>query len=210
MPSKRCQPGFICFENMTVLMIIVIVGVLYVYMQSNKNRNLNQQGRMQQGQGYGMMNSNSYGGNMLVRPNYGYSNMPNDVLLNPYEAPMRDDRFIQPPSLDIRQGIPINVSTQGADTTYRQVGILKRLNGAESVLPLMGKPLVTNRSQDKWNFYTMNEFNIKLPVSFKQKSCTSEYGCDNVYNGDTVYVEGVDSAFKVTVYDNAIMKYIPI
>jgi hypothetical protein len=209
MPPKRCQPGFICFENMTVLMIIVIVGVLYVYMQSNKNRN--QRGRMMQGDS-GMMMNNQYAStaNMFVRPNYGYSNMPNDVLLNPYEAPMRDDRFIQPPSLDIRQGIPINVSTQGADTTYRQVGILKRLNGAESVLPLMGRPLATNRSQDKWNFYTMNEFNIKLPVSFKQKSCTSEYGCDNVYNGDTVYVEGVDSAFKVTVYDNAIMKYIPI
>ena len=26
---------------------------------------------------------------------------------------------------------------------------------------------------------------IKLPVSHKSKSCTSEYGCDNIYNGDT-------------------------
>ena len=71
----------------------------------------------------------------------------------------------------------------------------------------MGKPLFTNR--DKWNFYTMNENNIKLPVTFKQKSCTNEYGCDNIYNGDTVYVDGIDSTFKATIYDNATMKYIP-
>ena len=50
---------------------------------------------------------------------------------------------------------------------------------------------------------------IKLPVSHKGRSCTNEYGCDNIYNGDTVYVEGYKAAFKATIYDNDTMRYIP-
>ena len=73
----------------------------------------------------------------------------------------------------------------------------------------MGRPLFTNR--DKWNFYTMTDKNnmIKLPITHKGRSCTNEYGCDNMYNGDTVYVEGYNDAFNVTMYDNNTMRYIP-
>ena len=45
------------------------------------------------------------------------------------------------------------------------------------------------------------------PLTFKNKSCTSDLGCDNVYNGDTVYVEGYNDLFRVTVYDNNVMQY---
>ena len=58
-----------------------------------------------------------------------------------------------------------------------------------------GRPLMANR--DKWQFYTMNN-NIKLPIVNRGKSCTNEYGCDNLYNGDSVYVEGIKDAFNVT------------
>ena len=77
------------------------------------------------------------------------------------------------------------------------------------ILPLMGKPLFTNR--DKWNYYTMTDKNnmIKLPITYKGKSCTNEYGSDKIYNGDTVYVEGYNDAFKCTIYDNDVMRYIP-
>ena len=105
--------------------------------------------------------------------------------------------------------VPVNVPTQSFDTNYRQIGILTKLNGGDTILPLMGRPLFSNR--DKWNFYTMNDKNnmIKLPITFKNKSCTSDIGCDNVYNGDLVYVEGYNEMFKVTVYDNDVMRYIP-
>ena len=130
--------------------------------------------------------------------------------MNPYEPPLRDDRYFNRPLLDIRDGIvPINIPTQSVDTAYRQVGLLTRINGIETILPLMGRPLFTNR--DKWNFYTMSDKNnmIKLPVTNKGKSCTNEYGCDNLYNGDTVYVEGYNDAFKATIYDNQVMRYLP-
>ena len=174
---------------------------MYFFMKgpfSEQQRNYNHGQNLQLNQHPSMFQS---------RANYGVSNAQEDVLLNPYVPPLRDDR-----SMDIRGPVvvPINVSTQGvANTAYRQVGILTRINGPETILPLMGRPLFRNR--DKWQFYTISEKSnfIKLPISVKGRSCTNEYGCDNVYNGDTVYVEGYNDAFKVTAYDNSVMQYLP-
>jgi len=126
------------------------------------------------------------------------------VLLNPYAPPLRDTSFFRSSF-----GIPINVQTRGVNTAYRQVGILTRINGVETILPIMGRPLHVNRN--KWQYYTMSDKNnsVKLPISVKGKSCTTEYGCDCLFNGDSVYVEGYNDAFKVTMYDNDSPQYIP-
>ena len=73
----------------------------------------------------------------------------------------------------------------------------------------MGRPLYTNRN--KWQYYTMSDKNnsVKLPVSKNGRSATQEYGVDELYNGDTVFAEGYNDAFRVTMYDNDIMRYIP-
>ena len=195
--SKRCPPGVICIENVTIFFVIVALCsvLLFIHWKNNKS------GPARRG------NTNIIREKIIIRE----PGRPEDVLLNPYDPPLRDDRYIQNlGGLGMGMGLmPINVSTQSVDTNYRQVGILTRLNGKETILPLMGRPLFTNR--DKWNFYTMNDKNnlIKLPITFKGRSCTSEYGCDNLYNGDTVYVEGYTDAFKVTAYDNQMMRYIP-
>jgi hypothetical protein len=132
-----------------------------------------------------------------------------DVLLDPYEGPLRDDKLF--PNLNIyssRQ--PINIATQSFDTSYRQIGILTRLDNTKpNILPLMGRPLITNR--DKWNFYTMSDKTnmIKLPIQYKGRKCMTGVGCDNLYTGDVVYVDGYDAEFKVTTYENDTLKYIP-
>jgi hypothetical protein len=136
-------------------------------------------------------------------PSWPYNNMSNDVLLNPYAAPYRDERYV----------VPINVSTNigAVDTTYRQMGIITPLNGTskDNILPLMGRPLFTNR--DKWQYYTISNQhnNVKLPISFKGRSALNDYGVDQIFNGDTVYVEGYNEAFRVTVYENDTIKYLP-
>lgn len=117
-----------------------------------------------------------------------------------------------PPTTKIEkttQSIPINIPTRQIDTTYKQIGILTRISGPEMILPLLGRPLYKNRN--KWNFYAIsNELNsIKLPISNGGRSCTSEYGCDDLYNGDTVFVEGYNDSFKVTRYENELPRYIP-
>jgi|UniRef100_A0A6C0CJB2 hypothetical protein len=196
----KCPPGVICFENFTFIFVIFALIIIIYFMYSKQNTN--------------EINISSEKTNtiptttgLFPRPSYSFSNVQQDVLLNPYSAPLRDERYIQ--STDIRGGVPINIGTQSIDTNYRQVGLLKRMNGPEMLLPLMGRPLFVAR--DKWQYYTMSDKNnaIKLPVSFKSKSCTNEYGCDEISNGDTVYVDGIDAPFQVTLYDNAVMKYIP-
>ncbi len=199
--AKKCPPGVICIENVTMFFIVVLViGLCYYLYKLQGNKIVIKQNNNQSESSNGILSS------LFVRPNIPYTN---DVLLDPYVPPLRDDRFLIA-GRDVRGAVPINVPTQGVDTNYRQVGILTRLNGPETILPLMGRPLITNR--DKWNFYCMSDKNnaIKLPVTNAGKSCTSEYGCDNLYNGDSVYVEGYNDAFKVTMYDNNTIRYIPV
>lgn len=205
----RCPPGVLCIESVTLLIVILIAIGVIIFVQNNTINNIANQGVRQVIHKKKIVSRP----NVQSRFNYGFSDAPDDVLLNPYKAPLRDDRIFQGgihrgTGGDIR-GMPINIATQSVDTNYRQVGILTRVNGGEMILPLLGRPLLTNR--DKWNFYTMSDKNniVKLPVTHKGKSCTNEYGCDNLYNGDTVYVEGYNDAFKVTMYDNQVMKYIP-
>ena len=118
-----------------------------------------------------------------------------DVLLNPYTPPLRDNQLL---------------------SSYRQVGILTPVNSIGMgnnhdpvMLVLMGRPLYSNR--DKWQFYAIAEKSfIKLPLTRNGKSCTNEYGCDNIYNNETVIVEGYNDAFKATIYDNDTIRYMPM
>jgi hypothetical protein len=192
---QKCLPNMFCIRNTTIV-LVVILGALVAYILYSKY-----------GVGVGVGGSGvSSGMPMMQRTPSPFYTIPiPDVLENPYVPPLRNDRFH-----DAVIPIPINIRTQGppANVNYRQVGLLTRVNGKETILPLMGRPLQKNR--DKWQFYTMSDKNnsVKLPISFKKKSCTSEYGCDNIYNGDTVYVEGYKDAFRATIYDNAVMEYL--
>ena len=206
---KKCPPGVICIENVTmglfiIIIIICIIGYIIIYKNANTNFNTKEQIIIKQD------NPNI----IERRPNYPYNNLPSDILLNPYAAPLKDERYFIPElSFIPPRSIPINISTNigAVDTTYRQLGILTPLNGAnkDNILPLMGRPLYTNRQ--KYQYYTISNQhnNVKLPVSVKGKSGTNEYGVDQIFNGDTVYIEGYNDAFKVTTYDNDTIKYIP-
>ena len=135
--------------------------------------------------------------------------MNSNILQNPFSPPLKVNRYFDNSSGDIRGGVPINVPTRGFREEFKQVGILTRDIGKETILPIMGRRLYTNNS--KWQYYTMSDQNnqFKLPVSFKSRSCTNEYGCDEISNGDSVYVDGLNATFQVTMYDNATMQYLP-
>ena len=232
--SRKCPPGVICFENITLVMFFIIASIIiylaYSRSTSNsdggtngntgnnsntRNNNVGTNGVIISSMGGGGGGNGGTGGflDLIPRMGSGYTRGPADVLLNPYTPPLRDDRYMNMGfgggGGGVSGGIPINVPTRSVNSAYRQVGILTRVNGAETILSLMGRPLFP--SQDKWQFYTMSDKNqsVKLPVTYKKRSCTSDQGCDNIYNGDTVYVEGYNDAFKATIYDNAIQYSIP-
>ena len=197
--SKRCMPGVICIENVTVVifLLIIVAIVLFFNFYNKPTTTMHPASRQEQPA-------------PAIRFLPQLFNPPQDILMNPYAPPMRDDRYFPDRTFGDPRGMPINIQTQTAtDTPYRQMGILTRLDGVEMILPLMGRPLFTNR--DKWNFYTMNDKTnmIKLPITYNGKNCTSEYGCDNLFDGTIVRVEGYNTDFRVTMYDNQVMRYIP-
>jgi hypothetical protein len=200
--AKRCPPGVICIENITITIVLIIVACVVLFLNMYSRGAPAQQPIVREKV---IVKENS---GLFPRASYSFSNVASDVLLNPYQAPLKNDNVF--PTTGDPRGIPINIPTQSVDSTYRQVGILTRNQSAtEMILPLMGRPLFTNR--DKWNYYTMTDKSamIKLPITSKGRSCTNEYGCDSLYNGDTVFVEGYGDAFRVTMYDNQVMRYIP-
>jgi hypothetical protein len=193
---KKCPPGVICIENVSLFFVIIcfiLIGYLF-YSNSTKS---SEKIIIQQ--------TNKPASNVDIVPSFipSWPFFNTDPLLNPYSPPLRDERYL----------IPINVSTNvgAVDTNYRQVGILTPLHGKskDSILPLMGRPLFTNRN--KWQYYsTSNQHNnVKLPLIYKGRSCTNEYGCDQLNSGDSVYVEGANEEYRVTLYDNSTIKYLP-
>ena len=214
--AKKCIPGVICVENVTLFLLFIIIFILGFFIYSNTKQTITVNDRdnitIENKQVPSGNNGNSLFGGFL--PSWPYTNLPKDVLLNPYAAPYRDERYFVPELNYVPpSAVPINVSTNigAVDTTYRQMGIMTPLNGVskDNILPLMGRPLFTNR--DKWQYYTISNQhnNVKLPVSFKGKSALNDYGVDQIFSGDTVYVEGYNDAFKVTVYENDTIKYLP-
>lgn len=108
-----------------------------------------------------------------------------------------------------QKGMPINIPTQSFDSSYRQIGILSRNNDQDVIMGLFGMQM--NRGRDLWQYYTTTEHGIRLPISVNGKSGTNEYGCDPIQNGDMIYVEGYNDAFRATIYDdNNRMRYIPM
>ena len=202
--AKKCLPGVICIENMTlVMLLIILIIVAYLYYIH-------------------IAKSNKQESNIVVlsAPNppppslVGISTR-NDAMSDLYNPPLRNDGYYFPrDSADVR-GIPINIKTRGAGMDYTQMGILTRPNirnahDGEMILPLMGRKAMNGR--DKWQYYTMSNtgnMNTKLPVSLNGKSCTGEYGCDEIHNNDTVYVEGYKDTFVATIYENSTFSYIP-
>lgn len=195
---NKCKPGVVCIQNITILIFLIIFVSL----------------------GY-LLYSNFKSHEKIIHTNYPSNDNPQsqininnyseyDNYNNPYNAPFRNDGYTSIPIVPI---IPINVSTNiGAVTTsFRQLGILTPTSqtSKDNILPLMGRPLFTSRS--KFQYYTISNQNnqVKLPISVKGKSGLDEYGVDEVFDGDTVYVEGYDDVFKVTKYDNGTMKYLP-
>jgi hypothetical protein len=199
--AKKCIPGVICIENMTLFILVLIAG-LVIYMIYSQNKTI--------------PHSNSEHQKIVViqQPTLAsVATRRTESLNDPYSPPLKDDGYYHPrDSSDVR-GIPVNVETRGSGMSYQQVGILTPVNGGGDslILPLMGRKWMNGR--DKWQYYTMangmSNISSKLPVSVSGKSCTSEYGCNEIQNGDTVYVEGYKTVFTATIYESGNFSYIP-
>ena len=125
---------------------------------------------------------------------------------NPFVIPSKNTAFNQ-----------INIKTRGPDAEVQQMGTLSKIgynnesnkvgsNLEPYILGLYGSP--TNNRATKFIYYTIFN-NIKLNINHNVKSCTSEYGCNELYNEDIIDIPELNGKFKVNIYENQQLRYIP-
>ena len=202
--GKKCLPGVICIENMTLFLLFVIA-VILIYIFYN-----NTSGQKPTIVVLGNDLGKSRSDNHIMTPPENHMYDPDLVQTFPEIRYGSGPEIRQGP--DIRPRPNINIETRGTNQSYGQIGILTRpgINAETLILPLMGRRLDSGRN--KMQYYTVSNtgnMNTKLPISKDGRSCTGEYGCDEVFNGDTVYVEGYADTFKATIYENSRFNYIP-
>jgi hypothetical protein len=213
--GKKCIPGVICVENMTLfVMIVILIVIVYFYYTHVLKDGGNS--RPRQTQPNLVIISPPISSSINTMAPLANMSSRTDTLNDPYAPPLKSDALFNSSAnvvyqADVR-GVPVNVKTRGINTNYEQIGILTRSGGrsGDMILPLMGRRTMAGR--DKWQYYTISNtgnMNTKLPVSMNGKSCTSEYGCDNINNGDVIYVEGYKDTFAATVYETGTFSYIP-
>ena len=142
-------------------------------------------------------------------------------IINPLIPPERRNHYIDPNSYVVREeGVPINIPTRGYTGGVMQIGALYKQDTSDDtmkigqnnepvILPLFGMP--TYNGSSKWMYYTATDkFNqIKIPITNKNRVCNSEYGCDELYDGDIITIPAYNGEFKVNKYEYDKPRYIP-
>ena len=122
--------------------------------------------------------------------------------------------FVAPPGI---VAVPINVPTQGLPQEFQQMGVLTAPGGSSmsaspnrTLLPLLGRRSAASR--DRYNYYTRTDgLNpIQIPVSYKNRGCEDDTGCDEIFSGDTVAVPLLGQTFTANVYKYNTPRYIPL
>jgi hypothetical protein len=200
---NKCVHKFICFEKIVLYLTFVILVIIgfFIYHEIKKRYNTNSNNHTIE------LNTQQ----ICNTCNSGTDINKEDVLLNPYTPPLNKSPYIISKNIRVPRSVPTNISYQDAE--YKQIGILTmnkdnaQIKDKSHILALFGRPLFTSRN--KWQYYTMTDktTSIKLPIIFNGKSCTNEYGCDELFGGETVYVKGYNEKFSVVKYDNDSISY---
>jgi hypothetical protein len=114
-------------------------------------------------------------------------------------------------------GVPANIDipSRGYSGGFQQMGLLYKKDASENsnsetnILPLFGRPTHTN--SNKWNYYTSSDkfHSLKIPIKVKGRICNDEWGCNELYDDDTVEVGPYNGEFKVQIYGYDSPKYLP-
>tara|TARA_B110000971_G_scaffold73204_1_gene75074 strand:- start:870 stop:1454 length:585 start_codon:yes stop_codon:yes gene_type:complete len=190
-----CPSKFFCLNKDTLILLIIgLIIVVIFYINKNNSKFITL--------------SNNINENKVILENKMTS------MVHIQQPPM--DPRLAPPlrklSVDMNQpGIPINVHTRGEPTGYQQVGVLmdNASGGDGKLLPLYGQETYSGSKQ--WNYYTSSDGyqSVKLGVVQGNKNCQEHYGCKEIYDGDSINVNGYNNQFKANVYKLQVPRYIP-
>ena len=207
----KCPTGFFCFNKYSFIYIALILIVLIVYrvnLYNDKNNEKNSD----------LIKENSkfiHTVNNILNNIKLENQIKQDVIKKEIEIKKKKsyDTVYDPLSPPERQHttnkIAINIPTRGEVKNYQQVGILIEEGSNERILPLYGKPTYPGSRQ--WLYYTNTEDRnmIKLPIVYKNKQCQGDYGCDEIYDNEKIYIEALKKNFNTNLYKFDKPRYIP-
>ena len=222
----KCPKGVICIENISLYVIIGCIGLVVYYLYERLKREINLNIFNSNERNKVDMTKQYLSPHMHMHSYTSDSVQQHDVLLNPYTPPLKDENYNVHYNR-IRNSVNMSTNIGSIhNAKFRQIGLLSSNSSSSNSsssnssssnssssssgpVPLMGKPLYSNRN--KWQYYTMSDQHnsVKLPIKVKGKSTMTEYGCDELLSGDVVYVEGIQETFTVTTYDNDHLQYLP-
>jgi hypothetical protein len=204
-----CPPGFFCMDTgflvfVSIVLIAVFVGV-YFYTQGGKQQEVKiiveREPASAQPQQASIIQQSPIDHRNPGPPEKSYGTAPD----------MRG--FIPPPGVRV---MPIQVPTQGLPQEFQQMGVLTAAGGSSTsaspnrtLLPLFGRRVAVSR--DRYNYYTRTDgFNpVQVSVSYKNRNCDDDNGCDEIMSGDTVGVPQLGQTFTSTIYRYNVPRYIP-
>jgi hypothetical protein len=191
MAARQCPPGVICFGTVSFAVLVLAVlalGALYMYDGDGG------------GDGDGDRDDGDSDDEVAAitqvrrarRRNYSRPAVGRYPARQPYPVGPQYPMMRPPPR----------------DAFWQQVGFLSR-GERGLILPLAGRELHPGR--DMWQYYATSDQqnSVRLPVSSRGRSCSGEYGCQSLMNGDKVYVDGYNSLFTVTLYERTGPQYSP-
>jgi len=215
--ASVCPPGFFCMDNGFVAFVIVVLGALLIGVYLH-NRPVAataavkmvhfaepiEEVRVIKGDDLPATATASHGE---------YDRRKPTAPERDYGAQADLRGFIPPPGVPV---IPIQVPTQGLPEQFQQVGVLAAPGGTatsatpnRTLLPLFGRKVAIGR--DRFNYYTRSDgINpLQVPVSFKNRNCEDDNGCDEISNGDNVGVPLLGQTYVATTYRYTLPRYIP-
>ena len=189
--GRTCPPNTFCFSTEFMMILIGVLSILLVVVYVTKT---------------GTHSTSP----IIIQNEAPASGIPPVITTERARAaqPLRD--WMNGPEFPPRGGIasiPINIPTQGLPEAFQSIG---NLNVDGKMLPLYGRR--TGRgSYDRWNYYTRTDtFNpVPIPLRSKGRDCMDDIGCQEIYSGDLVTLDGTGESGQVRVFRYDGPKYFP-
>lgn len=217
-----CPPGFFCMDTGFVLLVIVLLLMVFigVYLYTRNNdiseiKKMVYETRLEKPRIEVVATApTAPAPTAPIRDHQReYDRMRPTAPERDYSAPADVRGFIPPPGVPV---IPIQVPTQGLPEQFQQIGVLSAPGGTattatpnRTLLPLFGRKVAYGR--EKYNYFTRSDgINpMQVPVTFKNRDCQDDNGCDEISSGDTVAVPLLGQTFVATTYRYNLPRYIP-
>jgi hypothetical protein len=187
--GRTCPPNTFCLSNEFMMILIGVLSILLVVLYVNR-------GQQQT--------------HPIIIQNEATTRIPSVIATERARAPQPLRDWLNGPEYPPRGGIatiPINIPTQGLPEAFQSIG---NINVDGKMLPLYGRR--TGRgSYDRWNYYTRTDtFNpVPIPLRSKGRDCMDDIGCQEIYSGDMVTLDGTGEQGQVRVFRYDGPKYVP-